>query len=201
MFGHDWEKGEATIIARNKVSSSSDGLTSDYDFVADVSPTKGPVFRTTIHTPTIATNFWSPDVGDKAFVLIDGKHRKVKFDKDDPRIDYKARKSARNSRFEQTANAQPGSGAQPDPMRAQRVLPAGMFSGDPAQTNAAVEALRAAALQAMASGNVVSFASPGLVGGTADPTTRLAMLDGLKQKGLMNDDEYAAARQRIIDAI
>lgn len=203
MFGHDWEKGEATIVARNNAnrSTSGDGLTTDYEFVADVRPAKGRVFRATIQTPVIATNFWAPDVGDQVLVLIDAKHGKVKFDKDDPRIDYKARKAARNARFDQTANAAPGTVAQPDQLRAQRVLPAGMFSGDPAQTNAAVEALRAAALQAMASGNVVSFGSPGVAAGTADPTTRLAMLDALKQKGLMSEAEYAAARQRVIEAI
>jgi hypothetical protein len=203
MFGHDWDKGEATIVARNKVnrSTSGDGLTNDFEFVADVHPAKGEVFRATIQSPMIATNFWPPDVRDKVFVLIDAKHGKVKFDKDDPRIDYKARKAARHANFEQTANDAPGTDVPPDRTRGPGVLPAGMFSGDPAETNAAVEALRAAALQAMASGKVTSFGSTGIVAGTGDTTTRLALLDALKQKGLMTDEEYATARQRIINAI
>lgn len=200
MFGHDWDKGEATIVARNKVnrSTSGDGLTNDFDFVADVRPAKGTVFRTTIHTPVIATNFWPPDVGDKVLVLIDAKHGKVKFDKDDERIDYKARRAARNAKFEHTANAAPGTAVPSDRMRSG--LPAGMFSGDPDQTNAAVAALRAAALQALATGNVVSLGTS-IGATTADPSTRLAKLESLKQLGLMNDEEYAAARQRIIDTI
>jgi hypothetical protein len=203
MFGHSWEPGEATIVARNNAnrSTSGDGLTMDYEFVADVLPEKGEVFRATIQTPMIATNFWPPDVGNQVSVFIDAKNRKVKFDKDDPRMDYKARKAARNATFDQAANAAPGTVAKPDRMRPAGAVPAGMLLGDPEQAAAAVAAIREAALQAMANGGVGSFGTTGFVGGTTDPSTRLAKLEALKKLGLMSDDEYAAARQRIIDAV
>jgi hypothetical protein len=79
VFGHDWQQGEAKVLAlknipRNEVSSS-------YEIAADVSPSDGsPSYRTTFHTPQTAYGFKAPSVGDTIPVLCDVKGQKAKID-------------------------------------------------------------------------------------------------------------------------
>lgn len=126
-------------------STSGDGLTSAREYVADVHPAvSGMPFRATIQEPGIATNFWPPSIGDQVSVLVDAKSGKVKFDKDDPRLDAKARIAANKAAFEATAEQAVGTG--PDAhLAASRVVVVkmeGPLAADPAQRLAKLEAMR-----------------------------------------------------------
>ena len=105
MFGQDWEKAEATIVDRDG-KFYGDGSTVAYTYAADVRLASGETFRATIKEPTIATNFWPPDIRDVVSVLVGSKDRKVKFDKDDERLSVKAHDAARKSSF-QASQQQP----------------------------------------------------------------------------------------------
>lgn len=106
MFGKNWEPGQATIVDTHIKSTSGDGMTANREFAADVVPASGEPFRALIQSPTIATNFWDPSIGDVVKVLIDPKSKKVKFDKSDPKLSYKEQQKATDSKF-QASLAQP----------------------------------------------------------------------------------------------
>jgi hypothetical protein len=98
VFGQDWDKAEATIVARD-AKFTGDGSVAIYTFVADVRRPSGETFRATVHEPTIATDFWAPSIGDVVSVLVRPKDGKVKFDKDDARLSVKAVHAARKKAF------------------------------------------------------------------------------------------------------
>jgi hypothetical protein len=105
VFGHGWDQAEATIVARDG-KNTGDGMVTTYTYVADVRLATGETFRATVHEPTIATDFWPPNIGDVVSVLVKGKDRKVKFDKDDDRLSVKAYHAAKKAAFE--AQRSPG---------------------------------------------------------------------------------------------
>jgi hypothetical protein len=217
VFGNDWDKAEATIVAR-EMKSSGDGATTSYTYVADVRLESGETFRATIHEPTIATDFWAPSIRDVVSVLVKGKDRKVKFDKDDDRLSYKAYQVRKKQAFADaqnqpagtppagyagmattgTAGASPAawatSGAMPDAVAAQ-LAALGIVPGAPMQVVTGDSAQGQAALAA--------FAGLGAQGAPAAqaPEARLAKLQSLYEGGLLSAEEYAAQRQRILDAI
>jgi hypothetical protein len=133
MFGRDWGKAAATIVARDP-KFTGDGSTVTYTYVADVRLPSGETFRATVHEPTIATDFWPPSIGDEVSVLVEPKQRKVKFDKDDERLSVKAYHAAKKKAFEDAQQQPAGS------------PPAGM----PAQGNAAPAAFARLGAQAAA---------------------------------------------------
>src|SRR3954447_12588406 len=94
MFGREWDNAEATIVARD-TKFTGDGSVAKHTYVADVRLTSGETFRATIHEPTIATDFWPPNIGDQVSVLVTSKDRKVKFDKDDDRLSVKGYHAAK----------------------------------------------------------------------------------------------------------
>ena len=107
MFGQDWDKAEATIVARD-AKFSGDGSVATYTYVADVRLSSGETFRATVREPTIATDFWAPSIRDVVSVLVRPKDRKVKFDKDDDRLSVKAYEAAKKKAFEAGAGAAGG---------------------------------------------------------------------------------------------
>ena len=107
MFGRNWEPAQATIVDTHIKSTSGDGMTVNREFAADVVPQSGEPFRALIQSPTIATNFWDPKIGDVVQVLVDPKSKKVKFDKHDPKLSAKAQGNAADQKF-QASLAQPG---------------------------------------------------------------------------------------------
>lgn len=107
MFGHDWSPAKALIVDRQVTKTSGDGNVTIYEYVADVTPTEGAVFRTTVQEPTIATNFWAPRPGETVGVLHDRKSGKVKLDKDDPALSAKAHEQAGKDRFAAAASGTP----------------------------------------------------------------------------------------------
>jgi hypothetical protein len=206
MFGSGWNKAEATIVARN-VKYSGDGSVSTHEFVADVRlPNEAP-FRATIHEPTIATNFWPPNIGDTVSVLVKDRDGKVKFDKDDDRLSAKAFESRKNQAFEAAKHQSVGQPGTPFPAYApalpegiaQRLAQYGIQPGQPIPVFTAdaaqAQALFAAFGQPAPTG---AFAEPAP---DADPAARLATLQALRDSGLLSDAEYATQRQRILDAI
>jgi len=178
MFGSRWEKAEATIVARLP-KFTGDGTSPSYEFVADVRPVNGdPAFRATLKEPTIATDFWTPSIGDVVSVLVKSTG-KVKFDKDDPRLSAKVFEARRKQAFEATANqtfeearqqevGSPPIGGLPANLTELMAAQFGQFSqfgleagdgqpsvqvfgaADPDRTRAAVERLRAAGLGGLA---------------------------------------------------
>lgn len=233
MFGSRWDKAEATIVA-SLPTYTGDGTTVSYEYVADVRPASGdPAFRATLKEPRILIDFWRPNIGDVVSVLVKSTD-KVKFDKDDPRLSAKAVEARRrqtfgaiaNQSFQEARNQEVGSpvgGGLPanltELMAAQfsqfGLQPgtgqpgAQVFSaGDPNQTQAAVERLRAAGMGGLADqiAQATQFATAAQFGTpaqqpAADPAARLAKLENLRDQGLMSDQEYAAQRQRILDEI
>jgi hypothetical protein len=198
VFGQDWDKAEATIVARD-AKFTGDGSVATYTYVADVRLPSGETFRATVHEPTIATDFWAPSVRDVVSVLVRPKDRKVKFDKDDPRLSVKAFHAAKKKAFEE-AQRQPA-GTSSDTWTSSTQLPdsvistlaqLGIAGGAPMRVFTADSAEAQAALAA--------FTHPGAP--AAQPAeVRLGQLQALHQRGLLTDDEYAAQRLRILNEI
>ncbi|MGO9903997.1 MAG: SHOCT domain-containing protein [Solirubrobacteraceae bacterium] len=179
MFGHDWQPAQAKIVDKRLKSASGGGVGGTYEFVADVQPADGPVFRATIQEPDIATDFWAPERGDVIKVLIDPKSHKVKFDKSDPKISYKAHRRAAQERFDAEARATPPSVGVD--------APTGVAAAAAADESIDISELLRSAVQARQ--------------GARDPAERLAKLQALKDQGVLSDAEYTAARQQIIESI
>jgi hypothetical protein len=202
MFGHDWQRAEAIVVARDKLNRSTggDGLSNDYKYVVDVLPALGLPFRTTVKAPLPAVNFLPPCIGDTVSILFDPKSHKAKFDSDDDRTNAKAHRAARQTSFDAAATADVASSAAHKPQGGTASPPdlAAIIGGSLAG-GLAFEAIRIAALKAMAEGNVVNLA--GGAGPSNDPAVRLANLESLRSKGLMTEEEHAAARKHILDTI
>ena len=206
MFGQDWDKAEATIVARDAKFSGS-GATATYTYVADVRLASGETFRATIHEPTIATDFWAPSIGDVVSVLVKQKDRKVKFDKDDDRLSVKAFHAAKKKAFEEAQQQPPGT--------APAATSAGLPAGIPPEVAAKLAGLGFGGGTPMvvtgdsAQGQAIlaAMGQSGLAGAPAVPTTgqtpdaRLAQLKSLHDRGLLTADEYAEQRHRILDEI
>lgn len=198
MFGHDWERAEATIVARN-AKFTGDGNVAAYTFVADIRLPSGEMFRATVHEPSIAIDFWAPSVRDVVSVLVRPKDRKVKFDKDDERISVKAVHAAQKKAF-QDAQRQPAGTASdgwsssvglPDAVMSQ-LAELGITGGAPVQvfTSGSAEAQAAMAAFTHLSAPVAQT-----------PEVRLAHLQALHERGLLTAEEYAEQRRRILNEI
>jgi hypothetical protein len=202
MFGKKYsETGEAVIVDKHVKHAGDDGRNTLFEWVADVTPTEGEPFRAVLELPGIALDFKEPERGDRVSVLIDPKKGTVRFNKSDPRVSLKAARAARDDHFAETvagpvgspaAGTSPLDGGQVTSFAGAQVLSAAeaapflqdLLSGDPAARDQAIAGLRAQ--------------RP--IGASTVPD-RLAELDRLKEAGAINDTEYAAQRQRIIDSI
>jgi hypothetical protein len=205
MFGHSWENATARIVARDG-KYSGDGMVVTYTYVADVRLPSGEMFRATVLEPTIATDFWPPNVGDEVSVLVKSNDRKVKFDTDDPRMSAKAHEASGRQAFEAAQHQPPGtppaawaaSSDLPQALAAQLAqlgtasdVSVHVVGGDSAEGQAA---LRAALAQW--GGAAAVGAEP-----VATPEARLAKLQALHAGGLLTEAEYAEQRHRILDEI
>ncbi len=200
MFGHGWQKGEATIVAVHNKRTTGSGMVTIHEYLADVRPADGPAIRTVIQEPNICIDFAPPHTGSTVSVLIKGD--KVKFDQDDPRISSKARKAAADARFAAKVDGTEPNSTDPLATLTGRRDIAALLGGD-----AGMEQIRAFAAQARASGSATFVGGSAMAPAPAapsdhdDPAARLSNLEALKQRGLMTDAEYATARKRIIDAL
>lgn len=202
MFGKKYsETGEAVIVETHVKHSGDDGRNTLFEWVADVTPSEGPPFRAVLQTPDIALDFKEPSQGDRVSVLIDPKKGTVRFNKSDPRVSLKAAKAARDNHFAETvagpvgspaAGTSPGGAEQVTNVAGAQVMSAAeaapflqdLLSGNPAARDQAIADLRARQPT-----------------GASSVPDRLAELDRLKEAGTVNDTEYVAQRQRIIDSI
>jgi hypothetical protein len=214
MFGQDWDKAEATIVARD-AKFTGDGSVATYTYVADVRLASGETFRATIHEPTIATDFWAPSVRDVVSVLVRPKDRKVKFDKDDERLSVKAFHAAKKKAFEDAQQQLPGmapaawptSGGMPagmpvmptglPPEVAAKLAQLGLGGGTPMVVTGDSPQGQAILAAMGQSGAPVAAAAPA----AQTPDARLLQLKSLHDRGLLTADEYAEQRRRILDEI
>lgn len=202
MFGKKYsEAGEAVIVETHVKHSGNDGRNTLFEWVADVTPTEGPPFRTVLETPGLALDFKEPERGDRVSVLIDPKSGTARFDKSDPRLSLKASRATTDDHFAETVAGPVGSPATgtspPGPSQVTN------FAG--AQVISAADA--APFLQDLLSGNpaardqaIADLRAQPPTGSSSVPD-RLAQLDRLKAAGAVNDTEYEAQRQRIIASI
>jgi hypothetical protein len=201
MFGHDWDKAEASIVARN-ADYTGDGTVATYTFVADVRMPSGESFRATFEEPTIAIDFWPPSIGDVVSVLVRPKDHKVKFDKDDERISRKAFERNKNQAFA-AAQQQPAGtpiaawtpNELPDGLKA-KLAQMGIAGGAQPQVFGADSAQAQAILAAL-----THSGTPAAAPVEAGPEARLVQLKSLHDRGLLTAEEYAEQRQRILDEL
>jgi hypothetical protein len=202
VFGQDWVKAEARIVARDTDYTGDGSVVASHTFVADVVLPNEEILRATVNEPMIATDFWPPSIGDVVSVLVRSKDHKVKFDKDDDRISAKAFREAQKRAFGSAQQQPPGTAptgyaatsqlpdAIADTLAQLGITPGAqprVFSADPGQAEAVLAA----------------FARFGGQPGEVVPTTeaRLAQLDTLRERDLLTVEEYAEQRQRILDEI
>jgi hypothetical protein len=209
MFGSkkDLEKGEALIVDRHlKRGHGGSGQNDLWEWAADVTvPGKAP-FRTVLDEPNLGLDFREPDQGNVVGVLVDPKTNHAKFDKSDPRLSLKAARATKTDHFQEVLDGAPGTspGGSPGPSV---VLDGGVqvisatdaapflqdiLSGDPQAKAAAL-----AGLQASTAGAPTDAAVPG--SGTVP--ARLAQLQQLKDAGALDEGEFQAQRQRILDSL
>lgn len=111
MFGRGTVDGEATIVDKRVKSTSGDGCVTISEYVADVHVPGEEPYRCVMQEPFIATNFWSPDIGNTVRVHANAKDHTASFDKDDPQLNAKLREQADKQHFEASARDLPGSPA------------------------------------------------------------------------------------------
>jgi hypothetical protein len=166
MFGHDWQPGQATIVALKEVKTiGNDAWTGaklqGYEYVADVQPDgPGAAFRIVMSDPFDETHWLTPRVGDVLPVKCDPGRQKAKFDTARLRARDEAQKDAekreQEAQFDAARRTSPGSGAPSPGADAQlagdpQSAVAGM-SGSVGRLSALAEEL-AAIQQAKASGD------------------------------------------------
>jgi hypothetical protein len=195
VFGQHWDKAEATIVARD-AKFTGDGSVATYTYAADVRLPTGETFRATVHEPTIATDFWAPNIRDVVSVLVKSKDRKVKFDTDDKRLSVKAYHAAKKQAFE-AAQQQPAGtvSAAATPATeipetvAQKLAELGIGGDGPMQVVTADSVQGQAALAAFTHAGAPAAQTP---------EARLVQLQDLHDRGLLTTEEYAAQRQRVL---
>lgn len=108
MFGRRWEPAQGTVVASRVVKTSGDGMVSVHEFVVDVTPADGEVFRAKVGEPRFAMNFTAPSVGAVVRVEVRAGSRTVRFDKDDPAVNLAVAKKQRSAAFDRTLEQPPG---------------------------------------------------------------------------------------------
>jgi hypothetical protein len=120
MFGHGWEKAEATVVAKEE-RPKLEGRVQEYNYLIDVQPPTGRAIRTKIHYSLHAPEggFADPAVGDSFGVLYHARGEKVKWDLDDPRVGMAAEKRAKDQRAAEFAAAEAAPAGTPPPPSAE----------------------------------------------------------------------------------
>ncbi|CAN5584100.1 hypothetical protein BH11ACT8_BH11ACT8_25940 [soil metagenome] len=208
MFGQQWDPAEATIVDRH-TKWNGDGVAT-HTFVADVRLSSGETFRATVKEPTIATDFWPPEIRDVVAVLVRPKDRKVKFDKDDDRLSAKAYRATRESEFESSSRQPPGS--PPPGWPATTTTTTGLPEGV-AEKLAQLGLTGETPVRYVSAGStdaqqvLSAFLHQGAPGtdpappATESPETRLLTLGALREKGLLTEEEYTEQRRRILEEL
>jgi hypothetical protein len=188
MVGHHWESAEATIVATQVAVITAAGYVNRLEYAVDVHPAVGTDFRVTLREPKfIKGGFHQPQIGDVVGVLFDPKTHDAKFDTSDQRLTITFKEQKERAAFEAAASAAPGTAA----------------PGLPDQIQVLSGADAAPIVNALLSNESLSGvgAIQALPHDADGPAERLEKLDDLKAKGLVSEAEYAAQRQKIIDAV
>jgi hypothetical protein len=111
MFGRNWEPATARIVAKKfKEGGERSGV---WEYVADVTPQSGSVFRTKLKQPPLMSHVVWLQEGEVVPVLADPNRQRAKFDRSDPRIRGKGRRAEGGNdskeSFDQALSAPPGS--------------------------------------------------------------------------------------------
>ena len=89
MFGRSWQPATAKIVAKKfKEGGERSGV---WEYVADVTPTTGSTFRTSLKQPPFMSHVVWLHEGDVVNALADVKGQQAKFDRSDPRVSGKGR--------------------------------------------------------------------------------------------------------------
>ena len=106
MLGRGWEPATAKIVAKKfKESTSTSGV---YEYVADITPGSGASFRAMLKQPHLMNHVVRLEEGEVVRALADVRRQRAKFDRSDPRVNGKARRTAKDSLDEALAEP-PGS--------------------------------------------------------------------------------------------
>jgi hypothetical protein len=167
MFGHGWQKAEATVVAKEE-RPKLEGRVQEYNYLIDVQPPTGPAIRTKIHYSLHAPEggFADPAVGDSFGVLCKEGSDKVKWDLDDPRVGMAEEKRARDARAAEFAAAEAAAPGTPPPPSA-------------------------------VAGPEVRTVIVGDAAGSSSVEDRLAKLEKLKRSGLLDDAAFRSAREAL----
>ncbi|TVY99667.1 hypothetical protein EAS64_41095 [Trebonia kvetii] len=105
MFGNDWEPATARIVAKKfKEGGERSGV---WEYVADITPASGaPVFRAKLTQPHLMSHVVWLAEGAEVSVLADVKNQKAKFDRSDPAVNGKAKRSGAD-RFDEALKQPP----------------------------------------------------------------------------------------------
>jgi hypothetical protein len=91
MFGRDWVPATAQIVAKKfKQGGERSGV---WEYVADVTPDGGSMFRTTLKQPHLMDHVVWLHEGEIVRALADVKGQRAKFDRSDPRVSGKGRRA------------------------------------------------------------------------------------------------------------
>jgi hypothetical protein len=206
VFGEKWEAGTGTIVfAENKNDTKrfqnqtyQDTVSSNWVYVIEVTPPGQEAFREKVwgyHHTTPLSGF---HVGQTFQVLYDAKRKKIKWDLEDPtiaaRLPHKRANTpaAMNARMDAALNGEPPP-ATPAQGDAQAMMAAlQLLRTDPVAGRAAIAA---------AGGTLRQFSQgpPSADAGSATSTVdQLAKLADLKAQGVLTDEEFAAAKQKLL---
>lgn len=87
MLGRSWEPATAKIVAKKfKEGGERSGV---WEYVADVTPASGAVFRTKLKQPPLMSHVVRLAEGSVVNVLADVKRQRAKFDRSDPKVSGK----------------------------------------------------------------------------------------------------------------
>jgi hypothetical protein len=104
MLGSNWEPAMARIVAKKfKEGGERSGV---WEYVADITPTSGAVFRTKLKQPPFMSHVVRLAEGAVVNVLADVKHQRAKFDRSDPQISGKGIRSDKD-RFNEALKRPP----------------------------------------------------------------------------------------------
>ncbi|MCW2747307.1 MAG: hypothetical protein JWP10_449 [Nocardioidaceae bacterium] len=103
MFGKNWQPGTGKVLDSRvkKVSVTEHGNAITREFVVEVKPSEGAVFRAEVPEGRYA-DFWHPKIGQSVKVEIDPKSGKVRFDKSDLGLSFKEHQRKAAGAFDAT---------------------------------------------------------------------------------------------------
>jgi hypothetical protein len=99
-FGKNWQPAQGVVINSQLTGGYGTPDSTTREFVVEVTPPVGEVFRAKVKQPHNSTNFWDPRIGQKVLVEFDPESHKVRFDKKDPGLNAKIQIKANESKFD-----------------------------------------------------------------------------------------------------